>query len=87
MLSAFHFIIIIIIIIIIYCTLHKSMYIDIESVRYYKRIDKICMQICITQKQSDTYRVSPVTMYQKIVTNNFVTFTCNNIQHKQTDDM
>jgi hypothetical protein len=38
-------IIIIIIIIIIYCTLHKSMYIDIESVLYYKRIDKICMQI------------------------------------------
>jgi hypothetical protein len=57
--------VIIIIIIIIYCTLHKSMYIDIESVWYYKRIDKICMQICITQKQSDTYCVSPVTMYEK----------------------
>jgi hypothetical protein len=41
------------------------------------------MHICITQKQSDTYCVSPVTMYQKIVTNNFVTFICNNIQHKQ----
>jgi hypothetical protein len=29
------------------------MYIDIESVRYYKRIDKICLQICITQKVSN----------------------------------